>query len=368
VTDDRARGRSNPFGSRLLGPADQSVRALRIRVQVLLTALLVATNVVGAGVVVVISTVVIPAPSPTFGTVLSLAIAVPVYVLVAVVVGAFVGTTMTLRVMRWALSRAEPDERDRRRALQVPLRLTQLQGALWGAAALLFTGLTLVLQRERAITTFATVAVAGAVVSAVAYLFGEFALRPISARALAATPIGARPRGVGVGDRMVIFWTLGTGVPVVGLLLASIIALVDPSATSLSRLAVTGLVIGGAVLLFGSLITVLNARSVVAPVLSVRDALLDVERGDLEREVPVYDGTELGLLQSGFNRMALGLREREHLRDLFGRHVGQEVAAAAAAGDVELGGETRVVSVLFVDLVGSTGYAAEHDRPRWSRC
>ncbi len=106
--------------------------------------------------------------------------------------------------------------------------------------------------------------------------------------------------------------------------------------------------------------TVLNARSVVAPVLSVRDALLDVERGDLEREVPVYDGTELGLLQSGFNQMVHGLREREHLRDLFGRHVGQEVAAAAATGDVELGGETRVASVLFVDLVGSTTYATEH--------
>jgi adenylate cyclase len=369
VTVDRARGAArgsargarSPFGSRLLGPADQSVRALRIRVQVLLTALLVSTNLVGAGVVVVVSTVVIPAPDPTFGTVLSLAIAVPVYVVVAVVIGAFAGTRKTLRVMRWALSGTEPDEQDRRRALQAPLRLTQLQGGLWGAAALLFTGLTVVLQPERTLTTFVTVAVAGAVVSAVAYLFSEFALRPISARALAATPIDARPRGVGVGDRMVIFWTLGTGVPVVGLLIASLLALADPSDTSLSRLAVTGLVIGGAVLLFGSLITVLNARSVVAPVLSVRDALLDVERGDLEREVPVYDGTELGLLQSGFNRMAQGLQEREHLRDLFGRHVGQEVAAAAAAGDVELGGETRVVSVLFVDLVGSTGYAAEHD-------
>ena len=103
----------------------------------------------------------------------------------------------------------------------------------------------------------------------------------------------------------------------------------------------------------------LNARAVVAPVLSVRDALLDVERGELDREVVVYDGTELGLLQSGFNQMVHGLREREHLRDLFGRHVGHEVAEAASAGAIELGGESRVVSVLFVDLVGSTTFAAE---------
>ena len=93
--------------------------------------------------------------------------------------------------------------------------------------------------------------------------------------------------------------------------------------------------------------------------LSVHHALLDVEQGDLDVEVVVYDGTEIGLLQSGFNQMVSGLREREHLRDLFGRHVGKDVAAAAADGSVELGGETRVVSVLFVDLVGSTTFAAE---------
>ncbi|WP_148616424.1 adenylate/guanylate cyclase domain-containing protein [Nocardioides rubriscoriae] len=350
-------GRRNPFGSRLLGPADQTARALRVRVQLLLTGLLVTTNVVGAGVVLVISSVVIPAPSANRGTVLSLAIGVPTYVALAVVVGAVLGTTTTLRAMRWALTGLEPDAADRERALRVPLRLTQLQGGLWLGATVLFTGLALLLQPSRALTTFATVAIAAVVVCAVAYLFTQFAVRPVSARALAAAPLTARPRGVGVGDRLVIFWCLGTGVPMLGLMLTALLALVKPGDTSLTRLAVTAVVIGGVVLVFGLMVTVLNARSVVAPVLSVRDALLDVERGDLEREVPVYDGTELGLLQSGFNQMVHGLREREHLRDLFGRHVGQEVAAAAAAGGVELGGETRVATVLFVDLVGSTGYA-----------
>ena len=97
--------------------------------------------------------------------------------------------------------------------------------------------------------------------------------------------------------------------------------------------------------------------------LSVRDAMLDVEQGDLDREVVVFDGTEVGLLQAGFNQMAGGLRERERLRDLFGRHVGREVAqrAASALGEIELGGESRVASVLFVDLEGSTAFATEHN-------
>ncbi|MGA8254935.1 MAG: adenylate/guanylate cyclase domain-containing protein [Nocardioides sp.] len=353
------RARRTPFGSRLLGGADQSARSMRIRVQLLLTLLLVTTNVIGAGVVFCIAQFVVPAPAPTTGTLIALAISVPTYVGVAVVVGAVAGTRTTLRALRWATSDVTPTTADRVRALRVPLRLTQMQGLLWFGGTLLFTLLAVVQQPERAATTGLTVGIAGMVVCAVAYLLSEFALRPISARALEAEPLTGRLRGAGVGDRMVIFWGLGTAAPIVGLMVAAIIALVG-SSTSLTRLAVVVLVIGAVVLVFGLLVTVLNARAVVAPVLSVRDALLDVERGNFDRRVPIYDGTELGLLQSGFNQMVTGLREREHLRDLFGRHVGQDVARAAAAGEVELGGEARVASVLFIDLIGSTTYATEH--------
>src|SRR5690606_517116 len=72
--------------------------------------------------------------------------------------------------------------------------------------------------------------------------------------------------------------------------------------------------------------------------------------------VPVYDGTELGQLQAGFNRMVEGLREREHLRDMFGRHAWREVAEAAADAEVAHGWEFRVASVRFVDLAVSTGF------------
>lgn len=358
---ERSRRRT-PFGSRLLGPADQSPRALRVRVQLMLTWLLISTNVIGAVVVFVISSFVVPAPAASGGTVLSLAIAVPVYVVAAVVVGAWVGTATTLRALRWATEDRAPTDDDRTRTLRAPQRLTALQGLLWGGAVVVFTVLALAIQPSRAVTTALTVGIAGVVVSSVAYLLTQFTLRPIAARALAEVPLTSRPRGAGVGDRMVIFWGLGTAMPLVGLMIAAIVALAGDQ-TSLTRLAVVVLVLCSVVLLFGLFITVLNARSVVAPVVSVRDALLAVERGDLDHTVPVYDGTELGQLQSGFNQMVAGLREREHLRDLFGRHVGQDVARAAAempGGGVELGGQAREASVLFVDLVGSTAYAAEH--------
>jgi len=301
----------------------------------------------------------VPAPSPNGSTILALAIAVPVYVTVAVIVGATVGTATTLRAVRWATAGRTPADVERRTALRVPLRLTQMQALLWLGATVLFTLLAALLQPGRAVSTGLTVGITGLIVSGIAYLLAEFTLRPISARALADEHVTHRPRGAGVGARMVIFWLLGTATPVMGLAVAAILALVDDQ-TSLARLAVITLVLCGVVMSFGLLITVLNARSVVAPILSVRDALLDVEQGRFDREVVVYDGTELGLLQSGFNQMAQGLREREHIRDIFGRHVGREVAEAASSGLVELGGETRVVSVVFVDLVGSTTYANEH--------
>ena len=86
-----------------------------------------------------------------------------------------------------------------------------------------------------------------------------------------------------------------------------------------------------------------------------------MQEGDFDAEVTVDDGSEVGLLQAGFNRMVAGLREREEMRDLFGRQVGEDVVRHALEHGVELGGEAREAAVLFVDLQGSTRLADERD-------
>jgi adenylate cyclase len=60
--------------------------------------------------------------------------------------------------------------------------------------------------------------------------------------------------------------------------------------------------------------------------------------------------------------MVDGLRERERLRDLFGRQVGDDVAREALERGVTLGGQQRTVAVLFVDIIGSTELASR-ERP-----
>ncbi len=52
--------------------------------------------------------------------------------------------------------------------------------------------------------------------------------------------------------------------------------------------------------------------------------------------------------------MLLGLREREAIKDMFGRFVSRDVAEVVLAGRVPLGGELREVSVLFQDIRGFT--------------
>jgi adenylate cyclase len=116
-------------------------------------------------------------------------------------------------------------------------------------------------------------------------------------------------------------------------------------------------VLGIAGLASGSMAMIFSAKSVSEPVEEVTAALSDVEAGRLDVAVPVYDASQVGRLQTGFNAMVEGLRERRRLRDLFGRQVGEHVAEQALARGVRLGGEQVHVAVLFVDIIGSTALA-----------
>lgn len=250
---------------------------------------------------------------------------------------------------------AEPRERDF--VLREPLRELVVPAALWGGAAALFAVLDLP-HVSHSVDTFVTIALGGATTCALVYLLVERLLRPATARALAQAP-PERPVGPGVPARLITAWGLASGVPLVGIVLLAIDALGGRFEDS-GSLAAAVLVLTGAGLATGALATVLSARSLADPIGAVRSALARVHAGDFDVQVPVDDGSEVGLLQAGFNEMAAGLRERERLRDLFGRHVGEDVARRALQSDVALGGEVREIAALFVDLVGSTTIASRH--------
>ena len=107
------------------------------------------------------------------------------------------------------------------------------------------------------------------------------------------------------------------------------------------------------------ILTIVSARSVIRPLRGVQHAMRRVADGDLDITVPIDDATEVGQLQAGFNHMLAGLRERERIRDLFGRHIGAQVAEAVLGQSGGMIAETRDASVMFIDVMSSTALAQQ---------
>jgi class 3 adenylate cyclase len=279
-------------------------------------------------------------------------IAVPVYVLAALVIGVLWATRRVINNVRWAIEERTPTPDDERNTFFAPWRLTRVLLILWGIGTVVLTTLYASVDTDFIPKWLLGISFPGIVVSASCYLFTEFALRPVAAQALEA---GKPPRrfAEGLMGRTMLVWALGSGVPVLGIFLAAAITLMLQNVTPM-QFTVAVMILALFALVFGCILMWILSWLTVTPVRVVRAALNRVEQGDLDTNLVVFDGTELGQLQRGFNSMVAGLRERERVRDLFGRHVGREVALAAERQRPKLGGEERHVAVVFVDIIGST--------------
>ncbi len=340
-------------------PDDPGWRIARRTTRLMVPAI-VGANFTGAVVVFVLLVWVLPLPevSDQNAVVLVNLIAAGAYVVVACVLGTVWGLARWRATRSWLERDREPSEAERRAALRVPLRHLHVSMVLWLVAVIGVFCINVAFSFLLALIVAVTTLLGAVTTGAMAYLLAERIMRAASARALA-YGVPEKPVLPGVTTRALLAWALGSGVPMAGLCAVALVALAGDEIGE-QELALSTLALGGVALIVGAVITWQAARAVADPVRSVRDALGRVEAGDLEAHVPVFDGSDLGLLQAGFNRMNDGLREREELRDLFGRHVGEDVARAAMDRGIELGGEELEVAVLFVDLVGSTSMAAEH--------
>jgi adenylate cyclase len=276
------------------------------------------------------------------------------YIVVALVVGDRLSARPS-RVASERLQRGLPLSREQRAALvSIPWQAAVLSFLGWIGAAVLFTVIYLLRYESPAgdvVRFFLIICLGGLTTAALVFLVNEPPLRPVYAVLFEGDP-PTRAEGLSVRRRLVLAWTLGAGVP----LLAVALAFVGNSGHDTVTRGVLTLVPLG--LLAGTVITLRVARSLAEPLDELRGALGRVRGGDLDAHVAVDDLTEIGQLQGGFNEMVAGLRERAELEDLFGRHVGADVAREALRRGVALGGERREVSALFVDITGSTRLAA----------
>lgn len=131
----------------------------------------------------------------------------------------------------------------------------------------------------------------------------------------------------------------------------------------LRRAVVQGALAGG---LMSLLVGLLFARHLTRPLAALTRGVARVAAGDLSQALPVRSRDEIGRLTDAFNEMLTGLRQRDFIRDTFGRYVSPEVVQALLESPegLRFGGEKRVITVLMSDLRGYTRFAEQGD-PAW---
>lgn len=104
------------------------------------------------------------------------------------------------------------------------------------------------------------------------------------------------------------------------------------------------------VLAFSILVTVIVVTFMVSPINALAGIARRIGKGDLDQKVEMNRKDELGELGNTFNEMIKGLKDRDFIRDTFGKYVSKQVAEAILNGRLQLGGERRRATVLISDV------------------
>ena len=281
---------------------------------------------------------------------------------VLVVIGTLVigvgGVLNISPTLKWFNHGLEPDDRQRKGLTRLLARQSVLLAGTWivsGAISILLNfggGIGIV------VATAFGVVLGGSAATGVGLLLTIELIRPMLAAATHASErLVAAPS---VFARLILLWLLCSALPC--LVIAALVVVrangwLIPKTASVE---IATLVVALAAFVLGLPTMILTSRSISDPIGEVVDGMAAVEKGDFDTEVAVFERSEIGRLQSGFNRMVAGLAERERVRDLFGRHVGANVARRAIEEGASMSGDVEEAAILFIDLTGSTELAASY--------
>jgi adenylate cyclase len=284
-------------------------------------------------------------------------IALGVLVTFSGTVGAVAGVLNMVPSFRWFASGANPTHTQQHAAMSIATRQAVVQFGIWATSGGVFVLVNVRAGGDVAFVIGTAILFGGAVTASMGYLITQRILRPILAASMeTAMPAADMP---GVLARVMITWVLFSALPMAGIALIVLSRSNGWFVQKSAPIETPILVLAAVSLTAGCRAMVLVARSVSDPIRDVVAAMTEVEYGQSGALVEVYEPSEIGRLQVGFNRMVAGLMEREQLRDLFGRHVGDDVARQALQRNgYASSGDVRDVAILFVDLVGSTAIAA----------
>lgn len=258
-----------------------------------------------------------------------------------------------------ALHRTGPAQDTPRTAPNITRRQSAILLTPWGIAAIVLIPLNISGGVRVTILIVSAIMFGSTATVCTGFLFTQRTLRALMVAAT--VDLEHAERAPGVRARLILMWTMCSALPGAGIVVLVMLRangwIIQPDAP----IEVPVLVLALVAVVLGLRAMILVASSISDPIHDVVDAMAEVERGQLGNMIDVYERSELGQLQSGFNRMVAGLQERDQLRDLFGRHVGEEVVRRAVADNESVSEDVHEVAILFIDLVGSTQLAATHE-------
>lgn len=106
--------------------------------------------------------------------------------------------------------------------------------------------------------------------------------------------------------------------------------------------------------LMSLLITILGsnliARRITQPVSALVSAVGRISKGDYSEALGIRRNDDIGKLANAFNDLSRGLEERDRVQDLLGKVTSPAIANQLLKQEINLGGEERVVTILFADI------------------
>jgi len=118
----------------------------------------------------------------------------------------------------------------------------------------------------------------------------------------------------------------------------------------LDRLTLTTIASSLVFIVTGIWLTILVTGNLTRSLGRIIHVLREVQRGKFDSKVRVTSNDEIGYTGDVINQMTEGLRERDLIKEMFGRYVAPEIRDEILSGRIPLDGEAREVTVLFSDL------------------
>jgi len=245
----------------------------------------------------------------------------------------------------------------RKRLLNEPFFLIALSFSVWLAAAFLYSGMFWVYEARSEIIENACLLslYTGLITSTVAFFVFEFVMQRrvvpfyFPRGRLSAVPGALRLR---IRTRLIAFFFASSLIPLVIILneIREAHYFVEDPTAALERLQSTVPSVITVFLATAVWLTFLVSSNLTKPLQEIIRVLKEIRNGVFDYQVQVTSNDEIGYTGDVINEMTEGLKERDFIKETFGKYVTKEIRDEILSGRVSLDGELKEVSVLFADL------------------